>query len=101
MTSDTLTLPSATSASPLPCRISFMIGRTRVHRASCCSLGTCPALSGCVATSVVKTAYLVPAGSSTFFRNRRMLPIGLPKRAGELNRYRSAGGSSFGFASRM
>ena len=30
-----------------------------------------------------------------------MLPMGLPKRAGELNTYRSAGGSSFGFASRM
>jgi hypothetical protein len=46
-------------------------------------------------------AYFVPAGSSTFFRNRRVPPMGLPNRAGELNRYRSAGGGSFGFASRM
>ena len=78
-----------------------MIGRARVHLASCCSLGTCPALSGCGAASVVKMAYLVPAGSSTFLRNRRMPPIGLPNRAGELNRYRSAGGGCFGLASRM
>jgi len=49
-------------------------------------------LSGFGAASVVSTAYLVPAGSPTFFRNRRMLPMGLPIRPGELNRYRSAGG---------
>jgi hypothetical protein len=77
-----------------------MIGRTRVHFASSFSLGVCPARSGCGAASVVKMAYFVPAGSSSFFRNRRMPPMGLPKRAGELNRYRSAGDSWFGFASR-
>ena len=31
-------------------------------------------------------------------RKRRMLPIGLPKRPGELNTYRSAGESSIGLA---
>ena len=46
-------------------------------------------------------AYGVPAGSSTFFRKRRMPPMGLPMRPGELNTYGSAGGGSFGVASRM
>jgi hypothetical protein len=79
-----------------------MIGRTRWYLVSSCSVGIRPVfLSGLGAASVVRMAYLVPAGSFTFFRKRRMLPIGLPKRPGELNRYRSAGDSSFGFTSRM
>ena len=75
-----------------------MIGMTRCHFATSSSVGTRPVfLSGCGASSVARIAYSVPAGSLTFFRNRRMLPIGLPIRPGELNRYRSAGDSSLAF----
>src|SRR5262249_28855328 len=84
LTSATWTLPPATSTSPLRCRISFMIGRTRVHSASSSSLGMRPVWPGCGAASVAKMLYFVLAGSSSFFMNRRMLPMGLPKRAGEL-----------------
>ena len=58
----TWTLSSATSASPLRCRIWFMIGRTCCHLAISSSLGTCPAWSGCGAASVVKMAYFVARG---------------------------------------
>ena len=58
-------------------------------------------LSGVGAISVVRMAYDVPAGRLTFFRKRRMRPIGLPMRPGELNRYRSARDSSAGLTSRM
>jgi len=99
----TNTLSSATSTSPLPCRTSFMIGRTRCPVAiNSSSVGTRPVfLSGRGAASVVKMAYLVPAGSTTFFRNWRIPRMGLPKRPGELNRYKSAAGKSSGLASRM
>ena len=46
-------------------------------------------------------AYGMPAGSSTFFSKRRMPPMGLPMRPGELNTYGPAGGGSFGVATRM
>ena len=41
-------------------------------------------------------AYGMPAESSTFFRKRRMPPMGLPMRPGELSTYGPAGGGSFG-----
>ena len=86
----------------MPSKISFMTGRTRCHLAIFCSVGTRPVfLSGCGASSAVKMAYGKPAGSSTFFRKRRMPPMGLPMCPGELNTYGPAGGGSFGVASRM
>src|SRR5215211_478584 len=98
----TSTLSSATLTSPAPCKSSFTIGRTRCHLASSSSVGICPVfLSGCGAISVVRMAYLVPAGRRSFLRNRRMPPMGLPMRPGELNRYRSAVGSRSGRAARM
>ena len=62
----TSTLSSATLTSPAPSRSSFMIGRTRCHLASSSSVGIRPVfLSGRGAISVVRMAYLVPAGSRT------------------------------------
>jgi Beta-lactamase len=98
----TSTLPSATLTRPLPCSRSFMMGMTRCHLAISSSVGSRPVfLSGCGANSVVRTAYFVPGGRLTLLRKRRIAPIGLPMRPGELKRYRSAGSSSFGLASRM
>ena len=79
-----------------------MSGLMRCHLASSSSVGIRPVfLSGFGAISVVRRAYLVPAGSCTFFRKRRMLRMGRPMRPGELNTYRSAGASALGVASRM
>ena len=58
-----------------------MIGRTRWNRQISSSVGIRPVFSsGCGVISVVRTAYLVPAGSSTAFRKRRTPRIGLPIR---------------------
>ena len=98
----TKTLSSATSTRPLLAKSSRMTGLTRWNLQISSSVGMRPVfLSGRGAISVVRSAYLVPSGRLTSFRNRRMPRIGLPMRPGELKTYRSAGGGRFASTSRM
>ncbi len=79
-----------------------MMGRTFWYVQISSSVGIRPVfLSGFGAISVVRSAYLVPAGSWSSLRKRCMPRMGFPKRPGELNTYRSAGGNAFGVTSWM
>ena len=80
-----------------------MMGRTRCHFASFFLGRQTPGLlSGFGAASVVRTAYLVPAGNSTLLQEAaHAARSACPCDPGELNTYRSAGDNSVALTSRM